>query len=134
MRKKLILLFLSLSLESCASIVSGYEYNISINSAPSEVNFKIIDKSGAEIYSGKTPASVSLNSGDGYFLKAQYSFRFEKSGYEAKNYELNSTLNGWYLANIPFLNIIGLLIVDPLTGAMYRLPENIDVSLSANFR
>jgi hypothetical protein len=132
MNRKLILLFLSMTLGACASIVSGYEHNISVNSTPSDANFKIIDKSGAEIYSGKTPASISLNSGDGYFSKAQYSIKFEKYGRTQKNYELTSTISSWYWVNILFLNIPGLLIVDPATGAMYKLPGNVDVSLNTN--
>lgn len=132
MIKKIILFFSFLILTSCASIVNGYEHNISINSTPSEANFKIIDKSGAEFYSGKTPASVSLNSGDGYFSKAQYFIKFEKLGYAEKSYELTPNVSSWYWANILFLNIIGFLIVDPATGSMYKLPENIDVLLSPN--
>ena len=132
MNGKLILFFLAMNLGACASIVSGYEHNVSVSSTPSDANFKIIDKSGAEIYSGKTPASVSLNSGDGYFSKAQYSIKFEKSGYAHKNYELTSIISNWYWVNIPFLNILGLLIVDPATGAMYELPENIHISLNTN--
>jgi len=34
------------------------------------------------------------------------------------------SLNGWYFGNIIFGGLIGLLIVDPATGAMYRLDVN----------
>jgi len=132
MIKKFILLSSIFMLSACASIFSKADYDVSVNSTPSDANFKIIDKSGTEIYSGKTPASVSLSPGDGYFSKAQYSFKFEKTGYETTSYEINPTINGWYLANIPFLNIPGLLIVDPATGAMYKIPENVNVSLNKN--
>ena len=33
-------------------------------------------------------------------------------------------LNGWYIGNVVFGGLIGLLIVDPETGAMWRLDEN----------
>ena len=132
MIKKFTLLFSILMLSACASIFSKAEYDVSINSSPSDANFKIINKSGDEIYSGRTPASVTLSPGDGYFSKAQYSFKFEKNGYEATSYEINPTINGWYFANIPFLNIPGLLIVDPVTGAMYKIEDNINVSLNKN--
>lgn len=132
MIKKSIFFFAMLTLVSCASVFSQAEYDVSIKSTPSESNFKILDKRGAEIYSGKTPASVSLSAGDGYFSKAKYVFKFEKNGYETTNYEINPTINGWYFVNIPFLNVIGLLVVDPVTGAMYKFPENVDVSLNTN--
>jgi hypothetical protein len=129
MLKSFLLLFAILNLSSCASVFSQPDYNVDINSSPPKANFKIINKSGTEIYSGTTPASVSLSSGDGYFSKAKYSIQFEKLGYAEKNYELNPTIDNWYFANIPFLNIPGLLIVDPANGAMYELPDNVNVLL-----
>lgn len=42
-------------------------------------------------------------------------------GYEEKIIPLECTLNGWYAGNIFLGGIIGFLIVDPATGAMYKL-------------
>lgn len=33
-------------------------------------------------------------------------------------------MNGWYIANIVFGGLVGFLIVDPATGAMYSLSPN----------
>lgn len=42
-------------------------------------------------------------------------------------------VSGWYVANLLFGGLIGLLIVDPLTGAMYNLsPEDVNAVLEAN--
>lgn len=42
-------------------------------------------------------------------------------------------LSGWYLGNVVFGGLIGLLIVDPLTGAMYNLtPDKIEQPLSSS--
>jgi len=39
-------------------------------------------------------------------------------------------LNGWYIGNLLFGGLIGLLIVDPLTGAMWTLdPKDINLIL-----
>ncbi len=42
---------------------------------------------------------------------------------------LEATLDGWYIGNIIFGGLIGFLIVDPLTGAMWKLPEQAMTSL-----
>ena len=45
---------------------------------------------------------------------------------------LTSSVSGWYFANLVFGGGIGMLIVDPLTGAMYNLsPDKIDQNLTA---
>ena len=45
--------------------------------------------------------------------------------------KLNSSVSGWYWANFLFGGAIGMLVVDPLTGAMYNLaPEKIEQPLS----
>lgn len=42
-------------------------------------------------------------------------------------------LSGWYFGNLVFGGLIGMLIVDPLTGAMYNLkPEKIEQPLTAS--
>jgi hypothetical protein len=42
-------------------------------------------------------------------------------GYETKTISVECKLNGWYFGNILIGGLIGLLIVDPATGAMYKL-------------
>lgn len=32
-------------------------------------------------------------------------------------------MDGWYVGNIIFGGLIGLLLVDPITGAMWKLPD-----------
>jgi hypothetical protein len=106
---------------ACASIVSKTSYPIMINSQPSEATISVTNSKQTEIYKGKTPASVILKAGDGYFKKATYQVKFMKEGYNEKIVPINFKLDGWYWGNILFGGFIGLLIVDPATGAMYKL-------------
>lgn len=115
------LLSLTLILSSCASILSKSSYPITIKSTPSKSKISIINKKGFEIYTGKTPASLELSAGNGFFSKASYSVRFEKEGYSTKIVPINFKIDSWYFGNILFGGVIGLLIVDPATGAMYKL-------------
>lgn len=116
----LILGAVALLTSSCASIVSKSSWPIAINSTPSEAKISITDKKGVEIYNGYTPANIKLKSGSGFFSKARYQIKFTKDGYESKTVPVEFKLNGWYFGNILFGGFIGLLIVDPATGAMYR--------------
>jgi hypothetical protein len=51
-------------------------------------------------------------------------------GYKTHTVTLESNVSGWYVGNILFGGLIGMLIVDPITGAMYTLsPQNVDGAL-----
>jgi hypothetical protein len=108
---------------SCASIVSKSYYPLSINSTPSEANFTILNNKSQVFFTGKTPQVVELKASSGYFKKATYMIRFELDGYDSKIIPVTSTLDGWYFGNIVFGGLIGLLIVDPATGAMFKLNQ-----------
>ena len=122
---------LSFCLASCASIVSKSNWPVDVTSSPTAAHFTITDKSGKEIHVGTTPEIVTLKSGRGYFKSARYDIKFDKDGYTDKTYSVSADVNGWYLGNIVFGGLIGILIVDPATGAMYKLPKNVDVALDA---
>ena len=127
---------------SCASIVSKSKYPITINSRPSDAKITITDKKGVTVFSGLTPAMLKLDAGAGFFSKARYQVTFEKDGYVSRTVPVNFKLDGWYFGNILFGGLIGLLIVDPATGGMYKIDtefldetlekENGGVSAKAN--
>ncbi|RWU21674.1 hypothetical protein DM813_19330 [Pseudomonas alkylphenolica] len=110
-------------IQGCASIVGESRYPVSVSSAPTGASFEITDKNGELVHSGNTPSTVTLKSGKGYFSGQTYTLHFKKEGYPDKKIELDSSLSGWYWGNILIGGLIGMLIVDPLTGAMYKLPE-----------
>ena len=62
-----------------------------------------------------------LKSGAGFFQKESYQVRFELAGYEVRSIPVECRVNGWYWGNILLGGVIGMLIVDPATGAMYKL-------------
>lgn len=47
--------------------------------------------------------------------------RISSPGYADRLIPVNCTLDGWYFGNLLFGGFIGMLIVDPATGAMYKL-------------
>lgn len=130
-KKKLILVLVSLLAFSCASIVSKTARQITINSSPDNADFIIKDERGVVVHQGKTPATVTLKTGAGYFKGKEYTVLIRKEGFEEQSVVIRNELNGWYLGNILFGGLIGLLIVDPLTGAMWTLtPQDINLNLN----
>jgi hypothetical protein len=125
-----VLIVAVMFITGCASIVSKSDYPVSFNSSPDEATITITDKSGIQIYKGKTPTQVTLKSGAGFFSGAKYTVNFEKEGCEPQTMILEKQFDGWYLGNIIFGGIIGILIVDPATGAMWKLPASLHASLA----
>lgn len=120
-----------LLLPGCATIVSRYSYPVTIRSNPSQAEVTITDIHGDEVYKGVTPAVVTLNSGSGFFRRQQYTIAFNKDGYCSSSVTVTPSLNGWYWGNLVFGGLAGFLVVDPATGAMWRLPDNVDLNLVA---
>lgn len=106
---------------SCASILSKSIYPLSINSNPNNAKVSITDKKGKEIYLGNTPARVKLKAGAGFFSKAEYQVKFSSPGYKDKIVPINFKIDGWYFGNLLLGGVIGMLIIDPATGAMWKI-------------
>jgi hypothetical protein len=121
----------SVLLSSCASIVSRASRDVSIQSNPSGLSFAVINASGETIHTGTTPQVVSLSARGGYFKPAKYTVQVKKSGKVVGTHQVTAGINGWYFGNILIGGLVGMLIVDPLTGAMYRLPGEITVDTNA---
>jgi hypothetical protein len=116
----------------CATIVARSSQEITITSVPEGASVKINNKSGAAVHSGNTPMTVTLKKGRGYFKAERYSVVIEKEGFQTFRVTVEGEVNGWYFGNILFGGLIGLLAVDPATGAMYTLrPKEVGATLDA---
>ena len=112
-------------LAGCASIVSKSEYPVAITSNPIGADFVVKRRSGIPIASGVTPATIVLPASDGYFQPAKYSVEFRRKGV-VQSVPLTAKIDGWYFGNLIFGGVIvGMLIVDPATGAMWRLNDTV---------
>lgn len=126
----LLLYMCTVMFTDCASIVSKSQYLVTISSNPSGATYTIKNKRGADIQKGTTPATVILSAKAGFFNPASYSFQFEKKGYLPAATSLSAGMDGWYVGNILFGGLIGILIVDPATGAMWKLHDTVYGNLS----
>ena len=131
MRRTIVILITAALTTACASIVSKSDYPVSVNTNPDGARFTISNRIGNTIATGTKPEVVTLEAGSGYFKKQSYEIVFSKDGYEDKVYTLYPQMDGWYWGNILIGGLIGMLIVDPLTGAMYKLPDRVDIAMDA---
>lgn len=114
----------------CASIVDGGTPKISINSAPEGAKVTVFDTKDRSVTNGITPFVASLKRSRGYFSGANYRLVFELAGHQKAEATITAKVNGWYIGNIFFGGLLGMLIVDPATGAMWSLhPKMIEQPL-----
>ncbi len=119
---RLFFIFISaVLLSSCATIISGSKKPVDIRTDPLSANISITDRKGHEVFKGTSQAVVRLRTGAGYFVPARYTVKISYPGYKDKTIEIRASLNGWYFANIFIEGSLGMLIIDPATGAMWRL-------------
>jgi hypothetical protein len=123
----------SLFAGGCASIVNGGDREISIATQPPGATASV-RKSGGGIMDvvavAKTPCTISLDPKKGYFSGQSYTLRLELPGYKVAELDLTAKMSGWYWGNLLFGGFIGMLAVDPATGAMWNIaPEKIDRQL-----
>jgi hypothetical protein len=116
----------------CATIVHSGPRNIPITSTPAGAKVSIYDRSNSLVMTNTTPFVAPLDPKFGYFKSQTYRLVFEMPGYSPTEVKLDSSVSGWYFGNLLFGGLIGMLIVDPLTGAMFNLtPEKIEQPLDA---
>ncbi|MEA1985896.1 MAG: PEGA domain-containing protein [Candidatus Marinimicrobia bacterium] len=121
MKKKVFGILISLillpTIFGCATIVSGGKQNISINSNPSAAV-------AVDGISYTTPVVVELKRGQTHVLT------FTKEGYNPVTINLNKSFNPWFVGNIVFGGIPGI-IVDFITGAVYKIePAVVNATLT----
>jgi hypothetical protein len=122
----------SLATSGCATIVAKSSQTITVTSVPDAASVNIVNKGGTAVHSGTTPITVTLKKGRGYFKPESYTIRFAKDGYQAREVTVRGEVNGWYFGNVIFGGLIGLLAVDPATGAMYTLkPDAVGATLDS---
>jgi hypothetical protein len=127
----IILVFLCslLLFSGCATIFNGLTEKIQITSAP-RAWARITDDKNTVVALKATPFIIELDKNEGYFKPAFYKVEIFRKGYLTAWYFISASVSGWYIGNLVIGGVIGMLLVDPATGAMWNLnPENINVSL-----
>jgi hypothetical protein len=109
----------------CASIVHQTTQQIPVSSEPAGAAVTVACGDVSNDPKLVTPTVVTVHR-----KPARCSIALAKDGYAPARVELRREMSGWYLGNVIFGGIIGL-VVDAANGAMYqRLPEKVDVKLA----
>lgn len=112
---KTLLLSTVVLFSGCATIISGSRQNVEITSVPSSAKVYL-----NEIEVGTTPIEKKLK------RNQEYNLVLKLDGYETYETKLEKKFNAWYIGNLAFGGLIGI-IIDPITGAIHKLkPEEID--------
>lgn len=125
------LIVASLLTGGCASIIHGGPRTISVSTQPQGAKATISKDSGEIVSVNTTPFTVALEPKKGYFKGQTYLIKLDLPGYRGTEVSVQPSMSGWYIANLVFGGLLGLLVVDPLTGSMWNLsPERIEQQLS----
>lgn len=123
MNKLFFVSLLILLLVGCAYIIDKDVQDIGINSAPTGAKVVITTTGGVIMFEGTTPASANLKK------KYEYIVTVSMEGYQDKTMRLDQAINPIVIGNLLCGGIPGL-IVDAMTGAMYKLePEQLVFTL-----
>jgi hypothetical protein len=120
------------AITGCATIVHNGPRQVSVASTPPGAKVSIYDRSNRLVQVSTTPFVATLPTKFAYFKGQDYRLVFELPAYATAEMHLQTTVSRWYFGNFLFGGMLGLVIVDPSTGAMYNLtPDKVDQPLTA---
>jgi hypothetical protein len=116
MKRIVLAAALAMAVSGCATLFQGSTQAISISSAPEGATVTITNRAGERVHVGETPVKLELKS-------------FAKPGFAPEQLTIRGSTNGWYFGNLLIGGLIGMVAVDPATGAMYSLPKTVSATL-----
>ncbi|MDO6801582.1 hypothetical protein Q4595_03870 [Wenyingzhuangia sp. 1_MG-2023] len=144
MRNIYIVLTMLMLLSSCATINSKSVYPVVVKSQENS-NVTVYNKKMKEIASSRGELNqFNLKAASGYFSKAKYYVKVEKEGFVPSFFVVDSSIDPMYWGKwsdgangLELFYMIsggifyGMLLTDPITGAMYELENtNINANLT----
>jgi len=118
----LVLAGVSLLLSSCASIVSGTKQKVTVSSEPAKAQIVVIGNDGKEYYKGE-PGELKLP------RSKTYTVEVSMNGYVTQKVSIDRSFNMWFVGNVCFGGIPGM-VIDLITGALWNLePDTINITL-----
>jgi hypothetical protein len=120
---KKLFIILSLLISGCATIISGTTSDVFIDSLPLNSSFNVINQAGIVVHRGFTPEKITLKTSSGFFSGERYIVNYYNADYYGDFSVIDYKINNWYFGNLIWGGFFGMLIVDPLTGAMWTLDK-----------
>lgn len=121
--KSSVVVALLLAVSSCATIFSGSDQTVTVETEPVEAMVVIEADTGVEFFNGTAPATVDLPRDNEYVVTVSL------DGYQEQTVPITQSFNSWVIGNIVCGGIPGG-VVDFLTGAAWNLePSQVSVTL-----
>lgn len=120
--KRLLAVLLATTLSGCSTIMNDRMTDVQVTSEPSGQHFSITDEDGKRVATGVTPAKVNLDAAAGFFDGQTYRVAYDKG----PTVELDSHVTGWYWMGFIILPVTSAMLVDPISGDMFSLPDNVN--------
>jgi hypothetical protein len=120
-------------LTACATVMRENSQIIPLKANVEKVDIKITNKAGDIVFEGQTPTTITLKTAvsGGYFNPEKYTVTASKDGFKTHTTVIDWHVSGWYWAgNFVIGGLIGYLIIDPITGDMYYLDEEVNLNMS----
>lgn len=113
--------------DGCATICSRIDYSISIDCNEPDAHVDIY-RHNEFIETVTAPTNIVLSARGGFYRPETYKFEFYKAGFTIDTQELTASLDYWWFGNVPIgatspISLLCVLLVDPLTGAMWKFDE-----------
>lgn len=118
----------TMAMTSCATVFNRPVQPVKVTSEPSGMSFTVKTPDGEVVGQGVTPGEVRLKTSSAYFRPATYQFEFRRGGKLIGTRTLTGELSGWYVGNVLIGGLIGMIVIDPLSGAMFTLPNDVHQS------
>ena len=115
----------------CATIVANGEDPVHFASDPPGAQVTVWDENGDLVHQATTPFQVELDAHAGFFDPMRYRARFEQACFVPVEAYFGGEIEEWYFGNLLFGGVIGMLVVDPASGEMWKIDEDIGVALEA---
>ena len=120
--KRIIAAIALVTLSGCSTIMNDRMTDVQVTSEPSGQHFSITDEDGQRVATGVTPAKVNLDAAAGFFDGQTYQVAYDKG----PTVELDSRVTGWYWMGFIILPVTSAMLVDPISGDMFSLPDNVN--------
>jgi hypothetical protein len=86
------------------------------------------DRDGKVLQTATAPFTLTVERGSGYFKGNALTATATAADGTTETREIDTSVSGWYWGNLVFGGLIGMVIVDPLTGAMFYLPDDVNMN------
>ena len=116
-------------LSGCGTIFNGGSGPVTIRSNAPNATYTIVDRKGNQVASGRSSQQFTLQNSSGYMIPGIYTVRATAPGYEDTEHRFRAVLSGWYAGNILFGGALGMLILDPLSGGMWEVEQEVTIPM-----